>query len=70
MPELIVNFLGISYKMSVTLCEDPTVPLIPLKTLILEDFVSTLSTFILSVPIPKTSFSRIFGYFKFPATEK
>ena len=56
-----VNFLGISYKTSVILCEDPTVPLISLRTLILEDLVSILSTLTFSVPIPKISFSRILG---------
>jgi len=69
-PEFAISFLGLSYKISVAVCADPTLPLTDLKTLILEDIVSIFKIFIFSVPTVNISFSRIYDAFKFPPTEK
>ena len=50
--------------------ETPTVPSTALITLILDVCGSTFNTLILSVPIPRISFSLIVGYERSPLTLK
>ena len=58
-PVLIVNLLGMLSRTTEAVWETPVVELTDLRTLSLDDILSTLRTFICSVPTPtlNTSFS-------------
>ena len=65
-----IIFLETSRSSSNGGCEDPIVPSIDLKTLILDSFLSMFRTFTFSDPILRISFSLIFGYVRSPETLK
>ena len=67
-PALIISFLGSSYKVVPMLWATPTVPSHALITLIRDNNLSMFKTLTLSVPIPRISFSLIFGYSRIPLT--